>query len=80
MNDENNSQLICIAIFRYTYRANLMKTLLQDAGINSWVNSSSVFRQIDSVKLMINSNNLSKAREIIQANRHEFTTEEMEEL
>lgn len=80
MSDNNKSQLVCIAIFRYTYRANLMQNLLKEANIESWINSSSVFRQIDSVKLLINSDDLLKARSIIQANRDEFTNEEMEEL
>ena len=80
MKDGNDSQLVCIAIFRYAYRANILQGLLKEADVDSWINSSSVFRQIDSVKLMVSSDDLTKAREIMKANRHEFTKEEMEEL
>ncbi len=78
--EENKSHLVCIAIFRYTYRADILKALLKEAGIESYVNSSSVFRQIDSTKLMVNSDDLVKAREVLHANKAEFSDEEMEIL
>lgn len=78
--NKDDKHLVCVAIFRYTHRANILQGLLKEAGIDSWVNSSSVFRQIDSVKLMINSDNLLKAREIIAKNKEEFSSDEMEAL
>jgi hypothetical protein len=78
--DKDDNYLVCVAIFRYTYRANILQNLLEEAGIKSWINSSSVFRQIDSVKLMVNSDNLVKARKIIEDNREEFSVDEMEAL
>ncbi|MEA1875195.1 MAG: hypothetical protein U9N51_12335 [Bacteroidota bacterium] len=78
--NKDDKHLVCVAIFRYTHRANILQGLLKEAEIESWVNSSSVFRQIDSVKLMINSEHLLKAREIIEKNRDEFSAEEMEAL
>jgi len=77
---KDDKYLVCVAIFRFTHRANILQGLLKDAGIESWVNSSSVFRQIDSVKLMINSDDLIKAREIIEKNKEEFPSDEMEVL
>lgn len=78
--NKDDKHLVCVAIFRYTHRANILQGLLKEAGIDSWVNSSSVFRQIDSVKLMINSDDLLKAREIIDKNKEEFPSDEMEAL
>jgi hypothetical protein len=78
--NKDEKHLVCVAIFRFTYRANILQGLLKEAGIESWVNSSSVFRQIDSVKLMVNSDDLVKARNIIEKNREEFSSDEMEAL
>jgi predicted secreted protein len=77
---DNNTQLVCIAIFRFTYRANILQGLLKAEGIESYVTSSSMFRQIDSAKLMVSSEDLEKARKILQDNKHEFDEEELEEL
>ncbi len=78
--NKDDKHLVCVAIFRYTYRANILQGLLKEVGIESWINSSSVFRQIDSVKLMVNSEHLIKAREIINQNRKDFSADEMEAL
>jgi hypothetical protein len=77
---KENKNLITLALFRYAYRANLLQSILNEAGIESVVTTSSMFKQIDSVKLQINQEDFDDARRVLQENRDEFGKEEMEEL
>ena len=75
-----NDKLVSLAMFRYSHRAHILQALLKEAGIESQVSTSSVFRQIDSAKVIVNMDDITKAREILIANRHEFSDDEIEEL
>ncbi|MGC9330256.1 MAG: hypothetical protein ACP5DZ_00055 [Bacteroidales bacterium] len=79
MNKENNN-LVTLALFRYAYRANILQSILKEAGIESVVTTSSVFKQIDSIKLQVNQKDLSEARRILQENMGMFETDDIEEL
>jgi hypothetical protein len=79
MNEEKNN-LVTLALFRYGYRANILQSILSEAGIESVVTTSSMFKQIDSVKVQVNQKDLNEARRVLQENRGEFGKDEMEEL
>ncbi|MFP4664265.1 MAG: hypothetical protein ACLFM1_07530 [Bacteroidales bacterium] len=77
---DNSSNLISLAMFKYTHRAHILQSLLSEAGIESSVTSSSVFRQIDSAKVLIKQEDLLKARQVLKDNIHEFSEDEIETL
>ncbi|MEA3447046.1 MAG: DUF2007 domain-containing protein [Bacteroidota bacterium] len=77
---KDNYDLVTLALFRYAYRANILQSILNEAGIESVVTTSSMFRQIDSAKVQVNQNDLNEARRVLQENRGEFGTDEIEEL
>jgi len=76
--DSNN--LISLAMFRYSHRAHILKSLLEEAGIEAMVTTSSVFRQIDSAKVLVNQADLTKAKKVLQDNLHQFEDSEIETL
>jgi hypothetical protein len=74
-------EVITLAIFRYSYRADILKALLSEVGIDSWISTSSMFRQIDdSAKLQIRSEDIAKARRVIKDNKAVFENDEIEEM
>ena len=73
-------KLVSLAMFRYSHRAYFLQALLKEAGIESQVSTSSMFRQIDSARVIVSIEDIAKAREILIANRHEFSDDEIEEL
>ncbi|MDA3818981.1 MAG: hypothetical protein PF590_00695 [Candidatus Delongbacteria bacterium] len=78
--EKDNYELVTLALFKYAHRANILQSILHEAGIESVVTTSSVFKQIDSIKLQVNKKDLSEARRVLQENRGEFGTDEIEEL
>ncbi|MFO7789950.1 MAG: putative signal transducing protein [Bacteroidota bacterium] len=79
MENENNN-LVTLALFRFVHRANMVQALLNDAGIKSVVYSSSMFKQIDTVKLQVHQKDLEKARKVLRDNKAEFGSDEFEAL
>ena len=78
--EEGKEVMVCVAIFRFSYRADILKGILAEAGIESWISKSSIFRQIDTVKLMINNADIEEARQIIQDYRKVTELDDIEEL
>lgn len=56
--------LITLVIYRYEYRAQILKDKLMEAGVQSEISSQSVFGQIDGVKVMVMQKDFERAYEV----------------
>lgn len=59
-----NDKLITLVIYRYEYRAEILKDKLEEVGIKCAISNESVFGQIDGVKVMVMEKDLEKSLEI----------------
>jgi hypothetical protein len=57
-------KLVTLVIYRYEYRAEILKDKLEEVGIKSAISNESVFGQIDGVKVMVLEKDYEKALEI----------------
>jgi len=62
-------KLITLVIYRYEYRAEILKDKLEEAGIECAISNESVFGQIDGVKVMVMEKDYEKALKIYQGIR-----------
>ena len=56
--------LITLVIYRYEYRAQILKDKLTEAGVQCEISSQSVFGQIDGVKVMVMQKDFERAYEV----------------
>ena len=59
-------KLVTLVIYRYDYRAQILKAKLEEEGINCAVSEKSVFGEIDGVKVMVMHKDMGKAIKIYQ--------------
>lgn len=64
--------IVTLAFYRQEYRAEMLRSQLEDAGIHCTISKSSVFGEIEGVKLFVSGKDYEKAREIYEANKDLF--------
>jgi hypothetical protein len=62
----DNDKLITLVIYRYEYRAEILKDKLEEVGIKAAISTESVFGQIDGVKVMVMEKDFPEALKIYE--------------
>lgn len=64
--------IVTLAFYRQEYRAEMLKSQLEEAGIYCSVSKSSVFGEIEGVKVFVSGKDYDKAREIYEQTKDLF--------
>ncbi|MDD4149457.1 MAG: DUF2007 domain-containing protein [Bacteroidales bacterium] len=67
-------KLITLVIYRYEYRAEILKDKLEDAGIKCSISNESVLGQIDGVKVMVMDKDYNEALNVYREVRRLYDT------
>jgi hypothetical protein len=74
------TKLVTLVHFRYAHRAHLMKTHLEDEGIDCNVTEKSVLDATDGVRLQVFQKDVAKALAVIMKVREEFADDIIDEV
>jgi uncharacterized protein YbaR (Trm112 family) len=64
--------IVTLAFYRQEYRAEMLKTQLEEEGIYCTISKSSVFGEIEGVKVFVNGSDFERAREILNRTKDLF--------